>query len=244
MKWQPHHAAPAVTALPPPGSALAAAHTDSGSRHPVPTDAESTSVHTRIPASSVPQSRLFSQYLRMCGPVTTGMPVTVITVAAMPVTAMPITAIPVPAIPVTAIPVTAMPITVRSRPPRYYSWHLSELTSSAHRCTRSHRTAGPRLSLRCGAHRLGQTIRERHSRLLHTDATADRCSARPSAQVILVLRSPSAARTTVYTGGRPDHLLRSDYAATLVFNTQSMANTFVFDTQSMLHDEHQPRYYS
>ena len=59
-----------------------------------------------------------------------------------------------------------------------------------------------------------------------------------------MLRSPSAARTTVYTGGRLDHLLRSYYAATLVFNTQSMATTFVFDTQSMLQDEHRPRYYS
>ena len=99
--WQPHHAAPAVTALPPPGSALAAAHTDSGSRHPVPTDVESTYVHTRIPTGSVPKSRLFSQHLRMCGPVTAGMPVT-----AMPVTAMP----------VTAIPVTAMSITVMLMP--------------------------------------------------------------------------------------------------------------------------------
>ena len=57
-----------------------------------------------------------------------------------------------------------------------------------------------------------------------------------------MLRSPSAARTTVYTGGRLDHLLRSYYAATLVFSTQSMATTFVFNTQSMLHDERRPNY--
>ena len=66
VMWQPHLAVPTVTALPAQGPAWAAAHTDSGSRHPVPTDADSTSVHTRTPTGSA------------------------IPVAAMPVTAMPV----------------------------------------------------------------------------------------------------------------------------------------------------------
>ena len=123
--------------------------------------------------------------------------------------------------------------------------HLPELTSSSHRCTRSHRTAGPRPSLGRGAHRLGQPApspdRRRLNLRSHTDTdrlgdssrcNASHCDASQSGPGQFPRPVPNgSAITSQPSGARLCHLHNVQHKSRC--DVQVHSTTFAFSTQSM-----------
>ena len=123
--------------------------------------------------------------------------------------------------------------------------HLPELTSSSHRCTRSHRTAGPRPSLGRGAHRLGQPApspdRRRVNLRSHTDTDrlgdsshcdASHCDASQSGPGQFPRPVPNgSAITSQPSGARLCHLHNVQHKSRC--DVQVHSTTFAFSTQSM-----------